>query len=431
MSFRNDHVQSTNDRIISYLIRTWTNTIDLINGVGYSVIVYSTTETIVFLSFIDTYLIALKYQWRGRLDTQKTIVQVISSTMHVNNPNRQRKRGDDGRLPQIITSLIKSPVVFRKGMDDTLNQSISEFRHNVIQLAKSLFPNMANTNDLDKIIQERFVEGLHNVRLRELAHTKMHKMRMIEIFTIIDLIKYINCKNNGFENNSNQIMPYIKNPYYTSETDTHSNQHEHKLQLALQSWLGVANYYRRFISHYAQKTKPLYDVMKLKEVPKNLRKKNGAVDRKRVPLVWTEETEKCFEELKNILCSNLGLALPHFDITMILSTDACAYGYGAVLEKIIVEINYLIAYFSKSYTQTQSKYSTSEKELLAIVMSIEYFHHYLSGKFFIVYTDHQPLTWILHKTNTHPRLERWLLRLSQYNFEIIYKPGKENIKNYV
>ena len=110
-----------------------------------------------------------------------------------------------------------------------------------------------------------------------------------------------------------------------------------------------------------------------------------------------------------------------------LSTDACDYGYGAVLEQMIDGINYPIAYFSKSYTPTQRKYSTSEKELLAVVMSIEYFHQYLYGKFFLVYVDHQPLTWILHKTNTHPRLERWLLRLSHYNFEIIYKAGKDNI----
>ncbi|CAF0997136.1 unnamed protein product [Brachionus calyciflorus] len=167
--------------------------------------------------------------------------------------------------------------------------------------------------------------------------------------------------------------------------------------------------------------------MKLKEVPKNVRKKNAAVDGKRVPLIWTDETEKCFEEFKKTLCSNLVPALPNFDVTMILSTDACEYGYGAVLEQIIDEVNYPIAYFSKSYTQTQRKYSTSEKELLTVVMSIEYFHQYLYGKFFIVYTDHQPLTWILHKTNTHPRLERWLIRLSQYNFEIMYKPGKDNI----
>ena len=68
-----------------------------------------------------------------------------------------------------------------------------------------------------------------------------------------------------------------------------------------------------------------------------------------------------------------------------------------------------------------------KKELLAVVMSIEYFYQYLYGKFFRVYVDHQPQTWILHKTNTHPRLERWLLRLSHYNFEIIYKAGKDVI----
>ncbi|CAF0940190.1 unnamed protein product [Brachionus calyciflorus] len=70
---------------------------------------------------------------------------------------------------------------------------------------------------------------------------------------------------------------------------------------------------------------------------------------------------------------------------------------------------------------------TSEKELLALVVSIEYFHEYLYGKSFSANTDHLPITWLQTKKNVDPRLERWLLRLSLYEFEINYKPGKENI----
>jgi hypothetical protein len=195
----------------------------------------------------------------------------------------------------------------------------------------------------------------------------------------------------------------------------------------LQSWLGVANYYRKFIENYADLAKPLYDLMGLKNVPKNCRKRNGAVDGKKVIITWTNEAEVNFEKLKKILCSDLVLALPNFEKQMSISTDASDCGYGGVLEQEFDGVKRPIAYFSKSYTSTQKNYSTPEKELLAMVMTIEYFHQYIYGRHFTVHTDHQPLTWIKNKTNTHQRLERWLLRLSNYDFDIQYRPGAENI----
>lgn len=86
-----------------------------------------------------------------------------------------------------------------------------------------------------------------------------------------------------------------------------------------------------------------------------------------------------------------------------------------------------ISFFSKNYTPAERKYATPEKELLSIVKAIEENHEFLNGKPFIVHTDHLPLTWILNKRNVHPRLERWLLRVSIYDFKIEYIPGPQNI----
>lgn len=77
------------------------------------------------------------------------------------------------------------------------------------------------------------------------------------------------------------------------------------------------------------------------------------------------------------------------------------------------------------YTNSK-KYATTEKELLALVMTVEHYHPYLYGKKFIIYTDHAPLTFLPNKPNPHMRVERWMMRLSMYDYVIKYKPGKEN-----
>ncbi|CAF0955455.1 unnamed protein product [Brachionus calyciflorus] len=104
----------------------------------------------------------------------------------------------------------------------------------------------------------------------------------------------------------------------------------------LQSWLGVANYYMRLIKRYAQITKLLYEMMGIKDVPNKFKKKNGALDGKKFNLV------------------DLILTLLNFEHMMVFSTDACEYGYGAVLEQIIDAESRPIAYFSKNYTATQN-----------------------------------------------------------------------------
>lgn len=85
-----------------------------------------------------------------------------------------------------------------------------------------------------------------------------------------------------------------------------------------------------------------------------------------------------------------------------------------------------VGYFSKHLTLTQKSYPTSEKELLAIVLSCEYWVQYLWGNNFTVFTDHQPLTYLMSVEKPASRLARWLIRLRDFDFKIIYKPGKQN-----
>ena len=153
------------------------------------------------------------------------------------------------------------------------------------------------------------------------------------------------------------------------------------------------------------------------------KKKNGAVDGKKVYLTWEDDGIKAFHCLREIMMSDRVLIMPDFLKEFELHTDASDYGYGAALVQERNKKMQPIAFYSKSMTKSQIHYSVSEKELLAIVMSVEHFHQYLYGTKFIIRTDHQPLAWLLIKKDPAARLARWIIRISNYDFKIIYKQG--------
>ena len=108
-----------------------------------------------------------------------------------------------------------------------------------------------------------------------------------------------------------------------------------------------------------------------------------------------------------------------------IQVDASGRGLGAVL----TENGKLIAFASKSLTETEQRYANIERELLAVVFGCERFHTYMYGKHFTVESDHKPLEMIQHKplTAAPPRLQRMLLRLQPYNMTVKYRPGEEMV----
>ena len=93
----------------------------------------------------------------------------------------------------------------------------------------------------------------------------------------------------------------------------------------------------------------------------------------------------------------------------------------------------VVAYGSRSLTTVEQKYSQTEREALAIVWGVEHFHQYLYGSVFTIITDHKPLEVIYGQANSKPsaRIERWVLRLQPYQFNVIYRNGKENPAGYM
>ena len=194
----------------------------------------------------------------------------------------------------------------------------------------------------------------------------------------------------------------------------------------LQAFLGVTGYYRKFIQNYTRVAKPLLDLTATKELEYKPLKRNGQVNNKLVEIEWSDEATDSFEKLKQVMCGETILVMPNFKIEFSLATDACNYGIGAVLCQDHDNSLKPVAYYSKNLSKSQRNYSTSEKELLAIVNAVEHFHVYLYGTHFIVYSDHKPLAWLIKKENPAAILARWLIRLSKYSFTIKYKKGKAN-----
>ncbi|GBM15017.1 Retrovirus-related Pol polyprotein from transposon 297 [Araneus ventricosus] len=138
---------------------------------------------------------------------------------------------------------------------------------------------------------------------------------------------------------------------------------------------------------------------------------------------WPHECEKSFNSLKQALTSSPILTYPRTDKDFILDTDASDEGIGAVLSQNTGNEKRVIAYFSKSLGKPERNYCVTRKELLAIVKSIEHFHHYLYGRKFLLRTDHASLRWLLNFKEPEGQIARWIQRLQEYDFEIQHRKG--------
>lgn len=166
-------------------------------------------------------------------------------------------------------------------------------------------------------------------------------------------------------------------------------------------FLGLAGYYRRFIPKFSHIAKPLNDLLK-----------------KDVSFQWTSTQQLAFEELKNILTNDIILQYPDFTKDFILTTDASGTAIGSILSQKTANGDQPVAYASRTINKAELNYSTTEKELLAIVWSVNHFRPYLFGRKFKIVTDHKPLVWLFNVKDPGSRLMRWRLKLEEYQYEI-------------
>ena len=176
------------------------------------------------------------------------------------------------------------------------------------------------------------------------------------------------------------------------------------------SFLGMVNFYRKFIDHCSTKAHPINEFISKEDVN------------------WGEAQHKAFIQLKEALANPPLLVRPHDDGLYRLTTDASKLGYGAVLEELDAngKVIGVVGYFSKSLLKSHHNYTASDLELQAIVSALSFFRYILHGRHFILRTDHSALLTLTSKKQPIGRIARQLDMLADYDFTIEHLPGTQN-----
>ena len=179
----------------------------------------------------------------------------------------------------------------------------------------------------------------------------------------------------------------------------------------MKSFLGMAQYLARFIPDYATRTRPLR-VLTHQDVKWN----------------WGEFEETAFQKLKTALVSSEVMTYYDPNKSSKILVDASPVGLSAIL----TQDGKILAYGSRALSDVESRYSQTEREMLAVVWGAEYYHVYVFGSQFTIVTDHKPLLGIFksHKPIS-ARMERWRLRLTPYIYDLIYSPGEDNPADFL
>ncbi|GKV46466.1 hypothetical protein SLEP1_g53447 [Rubroshorea leprosula] len=174
----------------------------------------------------------------------------------------------------------------------------------------------------------------------------------------------------------------------------------------VQSFHGLASFYRRFIKDFSTIAAPLTEIVK-----------------KSVGFKWESEQENSFNLIKENLISTSLLALPDFTKTFEIECDASGIGIDAVL----MQEQRLIAFFNEKLTGAALNYPTYDKEMYTLVRALETWQHHLWPKEFVIHTDHQSLKHLKGQGKLNRRHAKWVEFLGTFPYVIKYKQGKENI----
>ena len=189
----------------------------------------------------------------------------------------------------------------------------------------------------------------------------------------------------------------------------------------VRTFLGFTSYYRRFVKGFASIAKPLNQLLGGHKNKKKKIRKTKTKDTL-VKWEWGESQDLAFNNLKQMLMSPPILAYPDYTKPFIIHTDACLTGLGAVLYQTFDGVDRVIAYASR-----EQHYTVHKLEFLALKWAVtSKFHDYLYGTKFVVFTDNNPMTYVMEKAKLDATAHRWVAALGAYDFDIKYRSGKSN-----
>ena len=177
----------------------------------------------------------------------------------------------------------------------------------------------------------------------------------------------------------------------------------------LRSFLGLTGYYRRFVWRYANVAAPLNELLQ-----------------KDRPCIWTLACQAAFNTLKDAIVDDVILKRPDYNQPFLVQVDWSTNGLGAVLSQIHNGVERPSAFQSRSLRPAEKNYSPTEGEALAAVWGLLMFRPYIQGQKFKLETDCSALTWLKEHPDPPPKIARWLLKLSEFDFDIIHRKGKQN-----